>query len=684
MARCRGVPNPLKSRPWPLGVALLVVLSTAIRFAAARTFTVPWITPDEMLYALIGRSLWLHGTLTVRNAATPYYSLLYPALIGAPMLLRDTRRSIEVVQALQAVVMSATAVPVYLWARRLMESRLAFAAATLTVLVPTLAYSGLMMSEALFYPLSIVALIALARALEEPTASRQGQFVLAVTVVSAVRLQAFVLLPTFLLAAALHAWFARSTRTLRRLAPFAGAGLVVVIAAAALRLAFGPGVSWRDLLGAYGTLGATASSLSVEHVAASVLWHAADVAVLTLGLPLFAAIVLIERAVHGRELEPAVQSFLAVTFAYVVLLVCEVGAFAATHLGHVSERYLATAAPPLFIAYALWLQRGGARPRMLMLGAVGAVVALLALIPIRTLAPTDAPYDGFSTVRLAHLLQHAELSTARAALVGAAILASALFLLVPRRLRAAGLAALAVGLAALSAVATRDIARASRSEQRAAIGDGNPSWVDAAGERNVTILDTGDRPSPAVARAFFWNQSIVDGLRLQGVPMTFPPRSPAATVADDGRLLDARGIPVVRHAIVAPSTLTLEGTPLAQLAAGVSTTYALTLWRVDGPARVTMSLASGFLPNGDFIDKGRVVVYGCQRGRLEITLLGKSGSPVYAYVNGANRRVFDLPPQAAVAERIPAPVYVDGTKPCTYDFVTTGLVGSTRIVYVPD
>ena len=146
----------LHSRRWLLAVALLVGVSAGARFASARTFTVPWIAPDEMLYALIGRSLWLHGTLTVRNAATPYYSLLYPALIGAPLLLRDTRRSVEVIQALQTLVVSLTAVPVYLWARRLMGRGTAFAAATLTLLVPTLAYSGLMMSEVLFYPLAVV------------------------------------------------------------------------------------------------------------------------------------------------------------------------------------------------------------------------------------------------------------------------------------------------------------------------------------------------------------------------------------------------------------------------------------------------------------------------------------------------------------------------------------------------
>ena len=154
------------------------------------------------------------------------------------------------------------------------------------------------------------------------------------------------------------------------------------------------------------------------------------------------------------------------------------------------------------------------------------------------------------------------------------------------------------------------------------------------------------------------------------------------TVADDGSVTDRHNTTVSRHDVVASSTITLDGTLLAQLPAGLSTTYGLNLWQIDGPVRVTMSLASGFLPNGDFIDKARVIVYGCRPGRLEITLLGKSGAPIYSYVNGANRRAFALPSPASATEVVPSPAYVDGSHPCTYDFVTSGLVGSTRVAYV--
>ena len=527
----------------------------------------------------------------------------------------------------------------------------------------------------------LISLPGLKKAGEEPTLFRQGLFLVAVTVLSAVRLQAFVLLPTFVLAAVLYACFTRSTVTLRRLAPFVGGSVVAFLAVLALRLTVGQGVSWKDLLGAYGTVGASAASASVGHIAASVLWHVADIAVLTLGVPVLAVVVLAARAFRGQEIDPAAQSFLAVTVAYVVLLACEVGAFASVHLGHVSERYLVSAAPPLFIAYALWLGRGSPRPPVVAFGSCAVVVALLAVVPIRALAPPDVPYDGFSTVLLARFVQHEASSSARVALVVAALLATTLFLVPPGRLRLSGLAAIAVGLAALSVAANREIARASRSEQRAAIGDGDPRWVDATGERNVTLFDIGDRPSPAVVRTFFWNQSIVDTLRLRGVATSFPPGASAVRVADDGSVIDRRDTTVSRHDVVASSTLTLDGTLLAQLPAGLSTTYGLNLWQIDGPVRVTTALASGFLPNGDFIDKARVIVHGCRPGRLEITLLGKSGAPIYSYVNGANRRTFALPSQSSATEVIPSPAYTDGTHPCTYDFGTDGLVGSTRVAY---
>ena len=73
------------------------------------------------------------------------------------------------------------------------KGRYALAAAALTLALPTLGYSALVMSEALFLPVATLALWSLARALERPTAGRQALLALAVTAAIATRLQAVVL-----------------------------------------------------------------------------------------------------------------------------------------------------------------------------------------------------------------------------------------------------------------------------------------------------------------------------------------------------------------------------------------------------------------------------------------------------------------------------------------------------------
>ena len=72
-------------------------------------------------------------------------------------------------------------------------------------------------------------------------------------------------------------------------------------------------------------------------------------AVITVGIPLLATAVLVGLALRRGEDDPHAASFLATTGAYVPLLVVQVAAFAAGHVEHVSERYLVTAAPPLFL-----------------------------------------------------------------------------------------------------------------------------------------------------------------------------------------------------------------------------------------------------------------------------------------------------------------------------------------------
>ena len=97
---------------------LLTLVSAGVRFWAARGLDLPWIAPDETIYALLGRSLWEDGRPSLLGTAASSYSFVYPALIGLPLTLGNLANGVIAVQALGALLMSATALVVYLWGTR--------------------------------------------------------------------------------------------------------------------------------------------------------------------------------------------------------------------------------------------------------------------------------------------------------------------------------------------------------------------------------------------------------------------------------------------------------------------------------------------------------------------------------------------------------------------------------------
>jgi hypothetical protein len=120
-------------------LVLLVVVSAALRLAAAQSIPGPFIAPDEMIYSLLGRSLWGSGHLSILGGDTPYYSLLYPAVAGLPLSLDDVATGFSLLQGVQAVLVSLTGAVVYAWGRRFLSPAWALADAALALTPPALA-----------------------------------------------------------------------------------------------------------------------------------------------------------------------------------------------------------------------------------------------------------------------------------------------------------------------------------------------------------------------------------------------------------------------------------------------------------------------------------------------------------------------------------------------------------------
>lgn len=659
-----------------VAVAALVVVSTLVRFAAAQKFTTPWIAPDEMVYGLIGESLWSEGTLELRGLPSPYYSLLTPALVGVPLAALDLADGIQWARLLQSLAVSLVAVPTYRWARRMASAGWAVAAAALTLTAPALHYAGFLMTEPLTLTVVTAALLALARAVEEPTTWRYGSFAGWATAAAAVRLQALVLLPAFLLAVALDALAARERARLRPLLQLAAVSALVAIVIGLLIVLRDGELSAESVLGAYTPVGES-TGVDQERLL-EVVWHALDVAILGLAIPVLAIAALAQQAFTRRDDDPALRAFVAVSLAYVGLLVVQVGLFSAEYVGHVAERYLVTALPVLSIGLCVWIARGAPRGLAVVLPVWALLVAGAALVPLSELAAPETLVNTLTPSGLAALSD----GQARAVLVAIAVLAGVIVVAVPKSFAWVAAAIVGVGLALVSVDSGRRIADASEHESRVAIGTAAPEWLDAAGIEEASLLVTGDRLWTATARTVFWNRAITEVLRLPETPLPFPPATPVVEVGEDGVLRTADGETLRRDLVVTPSTFVLAGESLAERPAGDSETHGLTTWRPEAPLRVSRRV-DGLLPNGDFTGTATITVYECGQGTLDVTILGKSGHPIRAYVDGFQVATLETPAEQAATHSIPAPPYADGTRPCVFVLENEGFAGTTTIAFTP-
>ena len=654
-------------REW-LALGALVLVSTAFRAWAAVSVPVPWITPDETVYGLLGRSLYLHGSLEILGGQTPFYSLLVPALVGFPLSVFGLATGLDVLQGLQALVMSLAAVPVYLWGRSLVSRGWALAAAALAVAVPGLTYAGLMMSEVLFYPLLVLAAWALAEAIARPTRLTQGLLVVAVLAVCATRVQAIVLLPVALTAAVVDGWLARSWASLRRLWPAAAVlgGLAVVWIA--YRLGSGSGT-----LGGYEVI--TTTSWSLGAAAKYVVYHLASVLILCGLFPAAALAVLFVRAVRSGEPDPRVRAFLAVASSLTVWLVLEVGVFTSHYSNRIVERNLIALGPVLFLGLVLWIDRG-APGSLLERGVVaGAAALVLVVLPVRRLVDDLGIHDSMSMVPLYKLVQAASPGTMLTVYLVVGVAAAVAFALLPRRAVRFVPMVLAVAAVAASAVAGKFVVDRAAAQQREFLND-TPRWIDRKADGPVAYLYDGEPSWNGVWETLFWNEKIDRVYDLGDAEVPGPLPQAPAEVRPDGTLFVPPSARQPGDYAVVSTWATLAGEKLKGVKQEGLSQAGLRLWHVQRPLRFREQI-SGLHVNGDIdgTNTGRLNAYDCHNGTFRLTLIPKKPETIEIRVNGrlARRLTFK---SAVPSWHGDFPVNGRGGE-CTLEVTPTGLAGTT-------
>ncbi|HXG75218.1 MAG TPA: glycosyltransferase family 39 protein, partial [Gaiellaceae bacterium] len=351
---------PLRRVPVWGWLLALVAASSVFRWLVGRGIVAPFIFVDEVIWSELARGLAESGEPLLRGEPEPGYSLVYPLLITPAYALFDRLPdAYEAVKATNAVLVSLAALPAYGIARRVVGPGLALLGALLAVALPSLAYAGTVMTENAFYPLFLAVALALVLELERPTVPRALLLLALVGVAFATRVQAVALVPAILLAPLARA--ALTPAPLRRtLAAFRGlyalvAGLGAVLALALLVA----GRSGGDLLGAYEPV--EEASYDAGEALRYLVWHAAELDLYLLVLPVAATAVLVGRA---RALaDSALSALLAATLALTAAFVPVVALFASRFSDRIEERNLFYLAPLFATCLLAWVARGAPRPR---------------------------------------------------------------------------------------------------------------------------------------------------------------------------------------------------------------------------------------------------------------------------------------------------------------------------------
>jgi glycosyltransferase involved in cell wall biosynthesis len=593
----------LASVPVWAWLAGLVVLSAVFRYGLSRRVVAPWIMVDELIYSELAKSFAQTGHFLIRDEHHGAYGVVYPLLIApAWRVFGSVTDAYAAAKTIGSLLMSLTAIPVYFLARRVVAPIPSLLAALLAVAVPSLMYTGTLMTETVFYPLFVCVALALVLALERPTIQRQLVLLGLCLLAFLTRTQAIVLIPAVATAPLLLAWFDR--RRLRMLADFRvlyGALAAAVVGVLSVQLIRGH--SPYDVLGSYSVTGH--ATYRPDQVLKWLLYHVAGLD-LYLGIAPFAALVLLTFV--GRSLDRQLRLFLAAALPLTAWLLFEVSAFASALSPRIQERNLFYVAPLFFVALLAWVERGMSRPPRAAATAAVLAAALPGVLPYHRLIDVPAQSDTLALLPLWWLQETVVgVDTIPVVVVAAAAAIGLLFFSISPRY------ALVLPAVVLLwfAFATERIERFGHGFPKASVGAlyqgitaPRRDWVDAAVGRNADVAfvfsgkDSTHHPDTLWENEFY-NRSIGPVYDLRQPSMGGLPETHVAQRADGVLLADGKP---VRHAYV----LSEESVPLAGTVVARDKLKGMALRRTDGLVRIGYRV-DGLYPNDTW--SGKTVTY---------------------------------------------------------------------------
>jgi glycosyltransferase involved in cell wall biosynthesis len=479
--------SPIAVLPVWAWLAGAVLMSFALRWWLAGRLVAPWIMVDELIYSELAKSFAATGHFLIRDQHHGAYGVVYPLVISpAWKLFASVPAAYAAAKVIGSFAMSLTAVPAYFLARRLVRPLPSLLVAVLAVAVPSMVYTGTVMTETVFYPLFVCVALALVLALERPTILRQAVLLAVCVVAFLTRSQAVALFAAIATAPLVLAWLDRRERVLRSFRFLYGALAAIVVAVLVVQLARGR--SPYDVFGSYSVTGHT--HYRVGDVLRWLVYHLAELDLYVAVIP-FAAFLLLVAV--SRTLDRRVQIFAAAAASLTAWLAVEVAAFASRLPvpPRVEERNLFYVVPLLLLALVVWIERGMPRPPRAAAVCAAVAAALPGLLPFDRLIDTPAQSDTLALIPL-WWIQDAVVSTAEIPLlvvVAAIVLACAFLLLRPRYAYVLPFVVLAWFVFATERIehSKHGFIRASKGALFEGFAGARPDWVDRAVGRNADV-----------------------------------------------------------------------------------------------------------------------------------------------------------------------------------------------------
>jgi hypothetical protein len=608
----------------------MILVSAGVRLALAKPHPAPWVFPDELIYSNLAESFGKTGRFALRESpGLQGFGPGYPLLIAPAYAIFDNlAHAYAAAKAINALVMSLAAIPVYLIARRLVPVWLALVAAALALAIPSFLYTGTILTENAFYPAFAAAAFGMFAALERPTLWRQFGALALIGVAFLIRAQAVSLGAAFLTAIVLVCLVeARAERRLsvrefaRRLDAFratwvvAGVGLLLVLGFAAVR-----GRSPANALGGYGVL--AESNYSPSDVARWIVYHVAEIDLYLGILPMAALIVLVFEAFGRGALPRPLRLFGLLSVSIVAWMTLVVSAtashLAAGGVGRIEERNLFHIAPLFLIALVVWVARG--LPRVWPAAAVAALLAggLPGAIPYDLFANLGALSDTLALIPLWNIVffGHIQAATLPALVIVCSLAAAGLFLFVPRRLALLPVALVLAWFVLLQVPLERQIKATSQGVLQQGLG-GRREWIDekAGANARVAALWTGNGSPMTMIQNVFFNRSVRPVFALDGaapVPGLIPQQSASIDPAT-GDVRAGDGASVQADYALADPEVEVSGQEVAR-----DPLTGLVLYRLPGDRVRIRARAVGVYPDSWTGAEASYTLWACRGGRLTL------------------------------------------------------------------